>query len=102
MAESAERSSDVDDNMPDNNAAERAIKPIVLGRKNFLFAGSDAGGEVLANAMTVIETAKLSDINPEAYLIDILGRLRTHDPKHLDELLPWTWKAAREAAPKAA
>ena len=86
----------------DNNAAERAIKPIVLGRKNFLFAGSDAGGEVLANAMTVIETAKLSDINPEAYLTDILGRLRTHDPKHLDELLPWTWKAAREATPKAA
>lgn len=86
----------------DNNAAERAIKPIVLGRKNFLFAGSDAGGEVLANAMTVIETAKLSGVNPEAYLTDILGRIRTHDPKHLDELLPWTWKAAREATPKAA
>jgi transposase len=86
----------------DNNAAERAIKPIVLGRKNFLFAGSDAGGEVLANAMTVIETAKLSGINPEAYLTDILGRVRTHDPKHLDDLLPWTWKAVGEATPKAA
>lgn len=86
----------------DNNAAERAIKPIVLGRKNFLFAGSDAGGEVLANAMTVIETAKLSGINPEAYLADILGRIRTHDPKHLDQLLPWTWKADRAATPKAA
>ena len=86
----------------DNNAAERAIKPIVLGRKNFLFAGSDAGGEILADAMTVIETAKLSGINPEAYLADILGRVRTHDPKHLDELLPWTWRAVREATPKAA
>jgi len=86
----------------DNNAAERAIKPIVLGRKNFLFAGSDAGGEVLANAMTVIETAKLSGLNPEAYLADILGRIRTHDPKHLDEMLPWTWKTAREAERKAA
>jgi transposase len=86
----------------DNNAAERAIKPIVLGRKNFLFAGSDAGGEVLANAMTVIETAKLSGINPEAYLADVLGRIRTHDPKHLDQMLPWTWKAAREATPRAA
>ena len=86
----------------DNNAAERAIKPIVLGRKNFLFAGSDAGGEILADAMTVIETAKLSGINPEAYLADILGRIRTHDPKHLDELLPWTWRAVREATPKAA
>jgi transposase len=74
--------------MPDNNAAERAIKPIVLGRKNFLFAGADAGGEVLADAMTVIETAKLSGLNPETYLADILGRVRTHDPKHLDELLP--------------
>ena len=88
--------------MPDNNAAERAIKPIVLGRKNFLFAGADAGGEVLADAMTVIETAKLSGLNPEAYLADILGRIRLHDPKRLDDLLPWTWKAEREAEPKAA
>jgi transposase len=86
----------------DNNAAERAIKPIVLGRKNFLFAGADAGGEVLADAMTVIETAKLSGLNPEAYLADILGRIRLHDPKRLDDLLPWTWKADREAEPKAA
>ncbi len=88
--------------MPDNNAAERAIKPIVLGRKNFLFAGADAGGEVLADAMTVIETAKLSGLNPEAYLADILGRIRLHDPNRLDELLPWTWKADRQAEPKAA
>jgi transposase len=86
----------------DNNPAERALKAVVLGRKNFLFAGSDAGGEILADAMTVIESAKLSGLNPEAYLTDILGRIRTHDPKRLDELLPWTWKADREAAPKAA
>jgi transposase len=86
----------------DNNAAERALKAVVLGRKNFLFAGSDAGGEILANVMTVIETAKLSGLNPEAYLTDILGRIRQHDPARLDELLPWTWKANREAAPKAA
>ncbi len=86
----------------DNNAAERALKAVVLGRKNFLFAGSDAGGEILADAMTVIETAKLSGLNPEAYLTDILGRIRTYDPRRLDELLPWTWKANREAAQKAA
>ena len=96
----------------DDNAAERAIKPIVLGpivlgpivlgRKTFLFAGSGAGGEILADAMTVIETARLSGLNPEAYLADILGGIRTHDPRHLDALLPWTWKADREAAPKAA
>jgi len=70
----------------DNNAAERALKAVVLGRKNFLFAGSDAGGEILADAMTVIETANLSGINPEAYLTDILGRIRTRDPTRLDEL----------------
>jgi len=54
----------------DNNAAERAIGPIAIGRKSILFAGADAGGEILADAMTVIETAKLSDLNPEAYLAD--------------------------------
>jgi transposase len=86
----------------DNNPAERALKAVVLGRKNFLFAGSDAGGEILADAMTVIETAKLSGLNPEAYLTDILGHIRAHDTKRLDELLPWTWKADRDAAPKAA
>jgi hypothetical protein len=75
---------------------------MALGRKNFLFAGSDAGGDVLADAMTVIETAKLSGLNPEAYLTDILGRIRTHDPRRLDELLPWTWIASHDAAPAAA
>jgi hypothetical protein len=81
----------------DNNAAERAIKPIVLGRKNFLFAGSDAGGEVLADAMTVIETAKLSGLNPEVYLTDILRRIRAYDQRRLDELLPWMWKENAKA-----
>ncbi len=52
--------------------------------------------------MTVIETAKLSGLNPEAYLTAILGRIRNHDPRHLDELLPWTWSASRNAAPAAA
>ena len=52
--------------------------------------------------MTVIETAKLSGLNPEAYLADILGRIRSHDPRRLDELLPWNWKAYRDATPNAA
>ena len=86
----------------DNNAAERAIKPIVLGRKNFLFAGSDAGGEILADAMTVIETAKLSGLNPEAYLADILARIRDHDPAKLDDLLPWNWLSQQPARARAA
>ena len=86
----------------DNNAAERAIRPISIGRKNFLFAGADAGGEILADAMTVIETAKLSDLNPEAYLADILARIRDHDPAKLDDLLPWNWSSQQPATAKAA
>ena len=86
----------------DNNAAERAIRPIAIGRKNFLFAGADAGGEILADAMTVIETAKLSDLNPEAYLADILARIHDHDPAKLDDLLPWNWSAQQQPTAKAA
>jgi len=86
----------------DNNAAERAIRPISIGRKNFLFAGADAGGEILADAMTVIETAKLSGLNPEAYLADILTCIRDHDPAKLDDLLPWNWSAQQQATAKAA
>jgi len=73
----------------DNNAAERAIKPIVIGRRNFLFAGSDAGGETLASAMTIIETAKFNGLDPQAYLADILSRIHDHKIKRIDELLPW-------------
>jgi transposase len=75
----------------DNNPAERAIRPVALGRKNFLFVGSDAGGETLADAMTVIETAKLSGHDPEAYLRDVLARINDHKINRLDELLPWNW-----------
>lgn len=76
----------------DNNPAERAIRPIAIGRKNFLFAGSDAGGETLAAAMTIIETAKLAGLNPEAYLADILARINDHLVTRLDDLLPWNWQ----------
>lgn len=81
----------------DNNAAERAIKPVVLGRKNFLFAGSDAGGETLADAMTLIETAKFSGLDPQAYLADVLARINDHKINRLDELLPWNWVALSAA-----
>ena len=72
------------------------------GGRNFLFAGADAGGDVLADAVTVTETAKLSGPNPEAHLVDILGRIRLHDPKRLDEMLRATWRADSEAEPNAA
>jgi transposase len=75
-----------------NNAAERAMKPPVLGRKNYLFCGSDAGGRRAACVYTIIETAKMNGINPEAYLTDILQRIGDHPSNQIDALLPWNWK----------
>lgn len=72
-----------------NNAAERAIRPLALGRKNWLFAGSDSGGERAAVMYTLIETAKLNGLDPEAYLRDIITRIADHPMKQIDELLPW-------------
>ena len=80
----------------DNNAAERAIRGIALGRKNWLFAGSDAGGERAAALYSLIETAKLNGIDPQAWLRDVLERLATHPARHIADLLPWRWDAARE------
>jgi hypothetical protein len=72
-----------------NNAAERAIRPLALGRKNYMFAGSDAGGERAAAAYTLIETAKLNGLDPEAYLRDVLARIADHHINRIAELLPW-------------
>jgi transposase len=72
-----------------NNAAERSIRPLALGRKNYLFAGSDIGGVRAAAAYTLIETAKLNGVDPEAYLRDILGRIADHPINRIAELLPW-------------
>jgi hypothetical protein len=74
----------------DNNIAENAIRSIALGRKNYLFAGSDTGGERAAAIYTIIQTAKLNGINPEAYLCDTLARIAEGHPiNRIDELLPW-------------
>jgi transposase len=72
-----------------NNAAERAIRPLALGRKNYLFAGSDAGGERAAAAYTLIETAKLNGLDPEAYLRAVIGRIADHPINRIADLLPW-------------
>jgi hypothetical protein len=77
-----------------NNAAERAIRPLAVGRKNWLFAGSDTGGERAATMYTIIETAKLNGLEPESYLRDIIARIADHPMKRLDELLPWKWSSA--------
>jgi hypothetical protein len=77
----------------DNNAAERAMRPVVLGRKNYLFMGSDQGGKAAAILYTLIETAKLNGIDPQAWLTDILTRIPDHKINKIDELLPWNWAA---------
>jgi transposase len=75
----------------DNNPAERALRPIGIGRKNWLFAGADTGAETLARAMTIIESAKMNGLDPQAYLADVLDRIHDHKINRLDELLPWNW-----------
>jgi hypothetical protein len=73
----------------DNNAAERGLRKVVLGRKNYLFAGSDTGGERAAAVYSLIGTAKLNGINPEKYLCDVLSRIADHPINRIEELLPW-------------
>ncbi len=81
--------------MPFNNAAERALRGLALGRKSWLFAGSDRGAARAAVMYTLIVTAKLNDIDPQAWLADVLARIADMPQSRLHELLPWTWKATR-------
>ena len=74
-----------------NNAAERALRGIALGRKSWLFAGSDRGGDRAAAMYSLIVSAKLNDVDPQAWLADVLARIASHPASHIDELLPWNW-----------
>ncbi|TAN58246.1 MAG: IS66 family transposase [Magnetospirillum sp.] len=80
-----------------NNAAERALRGIAVGRRNWTFAGSDAGGRRAAAMYTLIETAKLNGIDPRAWLADVLARLPGHSARRIAELLPWNWKGESHA-----
>ena len=81
-----------------NNAAERALRGIAVGRHNWTFAGSDEGGRRAAAIYTLIETAKLNDIDPQAWLADVLARLPDHPAKRIADLLPWNWQPEHRAA----
>ncbi len=76
----------------DNNPAERALRCVAIGRKNYLFAGSDAGGRRAAAIYALIESAKLNGLNPQHYLADVLARIADHPARRIAELLPWNWQ----------
>jgi transposase len=84
-----------------NNAAERALRGLALGRKAWLFAGSDRGGERAAILYSFIVTAKLNDVDPQAWLADVLARIAEHPASRIDELLPWNWAGRRAIASAA-
>jgi transposase len=81
-----------------NNAAERELRAVALGRKNWTFAGSDEGGRRAAAIYTLIATAKLNDVDPQAWLADMLARLPDHPARRIGELLPWQWCGSRRLA----
>jgi len=77
-----------------NNAAERALRCVPLGRKAWLFCGSDRGGQRAATLYTLIQTARLNDVDPQAWLADVLARIADHPAGTIDDLLPWNWRSA--------
>ncbi len=85
-----------------NNAAERELRGVALGRKSWLFAGSDRGGERAAVMYTLIATARLNGVDPQAWLADVLARINDHKITDLAALLPWRWAAERESLKLAA
>jgi transposase len=85
-----------------NNAAERALRGIALGRKSWLFAGSDRGGQRAAALYSLIVTAKMNDIDPQAWLADVLARIAEHPARHIDALLPWNWRPTAPSRSHAA
>jgi transposase len=84
-----------------NNAAERALRTLALGRKSWLFAGSDRGGQRAAMMYSLITTAKMNLVDPQAWLADILARIANHPAHRIEELMPWNWIAPQKQSPIA-
>ena len=80
-----------------NNAAERGLRCVALGRKSWLFCGSDRGGRRAADMCGLIVTCKMNGVDPQARLADVLARIAAHTAHRLDELLPWNWRPQRQA-----
>ena len=80
-----------------NNAAERALRTLALGRRSWLFAGSDRGGQRAAMMCSLIATAKMNGVDPQAWLTDTLARIANHPAHRLDELMPWNWTPPAQA-----
>ncbi len=85
-----------------NNAAERALRGIALGRRSWLFCGSDRGGQRAAAVYSLIVSCKMNDVDPHAWLADVLDRIAAYPAHRIDELLPWNWKMLREESCTAA
>src|ERR1700758_1275057 len=88
----ASRKSGVADTIPFNNAAERALRGLALARKSWLFAGSERGAERAAFMYTLIQTAKLNNVDPQAWMADVLARIADTPQTKLADLLPWNWR----------
>ena len=82
-----------DNELPNPGRHGQNERGMALGRKNYLFCGSDAGGQRAACMYTIMETAKMNGVNPQAYLTDVLSRIAEYPIQRIDELLPWAWKA---------
>jgi len=97
----ASRKGRVEGIIPVNNAAERALRGVAVGRRNWTFAGSDEGGRRTAAVYSLTETCKLNDVDPRAWLADVLAKLPDHPAHRIAEMMPWAWKARQEAATPA-
>jgi transposase len=82
----------------DNNVAERAVRPLAIGRKNWLFVGNEAGGEAAAVLLSLVQTCRAIGVNPRDYLEDVMHRLQSHPANKLDKLLPDQWAIAKGIA----